>query len=237
MHLLNRLNGLFLVLGIPGLFAIAFSDSAAVPLAGGPDALVLLLTWSRPAMVYFIVLAATTGSTLGALVLHGIALKGGEKILSRFKAEKIAWAEKKIKENGTWTVMAGILAPPPFPTKLIVLAAGFLRMSRLRFCMAVFIGRLVRYSLLGYLAVMFGKNAAQILKEHCAAIFLVLAGAIALLAFIGRLTLRLKSGKTEEPTELSGLSRSQLVPIRAGNAGALFPKVLARLRHSKGETI
>ena len=47
------------------------------------------------------------------------------KILSRFKAEKIAWAEKKIKENGTWTVMAGMLAPPPFPTKLIVLAAGF----------------------------------------------------------------------------------------------------------------
>ncbi len=94
MHLLNRLNGLLLVLGIPGLFAIAFSDSAAVPLAGGPDAFVLLLTWSRPAMVYLIVLAATTGSTLGALVLHGIALKGGEKILSRFKAEKIAWAEK-----------------------------------------------------------------------------------------------------------------------------------------------
>ena len=60
--------------------------------------------------------------------------------------------------------MAGILAPPPFPTKLIVLAAGFLQMSRLRFCMAV----------------------AQILKEHCAAIFLVLAGLIAPLAFIGR---------------------------------------------------
>jgi hypothetical protein len=129
--------------------------------------------------------------------------------------------------------MAGILAPPPFPTKLIVLAAGFLRRSRLRFCMAVFIGRLVRYSLLGYLAVMFGKNAAQILKEHCAAIFLVLA----LLAFIGRLTLRLKGGKSEEPTELSGFSRSQLDPIRAGNAGALFPKVLARLRHGRGEMI
>jgi len=101
----------------------------------------------------------------------------------------------------------------------------------------VFIGRLVCYSLLGYLAVMFGKNAAQILKEHCAAIFLVLAGFIALLAFIGRLTLRLKGGKSEEPTELSGFSRSQLDPIRAGNAGALFPKVSARLRHGRGEMI
>jgi hypothetical protein len=41
------------------------------------------------------------------------------------------------KCSNPWTVMAGILAPPPFPTKLMVLAAGFLRMSRLRFCMAM----------------------------------------------------------------------------------------------------
>ena len=195
MRLLNRLNKLLLILGIPGLFAIAFIDSAAVPLAGGPDALILLLALSRPAMVYLIVLAATTGSMLGALVMHGIALKGGEKILSRFKPEKIAWAEKKIMEHGTWTVIAGIIAPPPFPTKLIVLAAGFLRMSRLRFCVAVFIGRLVRYSLLGYLAVIFGKHAAQILKDHYSAIFLVLIGSVALLAFICRLTFRSKDAK------------------------------------------
>jgi len=75
LHLLNRLNGSLLILGIPGLFVIAFVDSAAVPLAGGPDALILLLTWSRPAMVYVIVLAATVGSMLGALVMHGIAAK------------------------------------------------------------------------------------------------------------------------------------------------------------------
>jgi len=94
-----------------------------------------------------------------------------------------------------WTVVAGTLAPPPFPTKLIVLAAGFLRMGRLRFCTAVFIGRLIRYSLLGYLAVVFGKHAAQILKDHYWAIFLVLVGSVALLAFARRLTLRTKAAK------------------------------------------
>jgi membrane protein DedA with SNARE-associated domain len=187
---LNRFNQLLLILGIPGLFAIAFIDSAAVPLAGGPDALVLLLAWRRPAMVYLIVMAATVGSMLGALVMHGIGLKGGEKILSRFKPEKIAWAEKKIKEHGTWTVIAAILAPPPFPTKLMVLAAGVLRMSRLRFCLSVFAGRLLRYSLLGYLGVVFGNNAAQVLKDHYWAIFLALAGSVALLTFIWRLTFR-----------------------------------------------
>ena len=74
-------------------------------------------------------------------------------------------------------------------------------------------------------------------RECSSSEVLVLAGFIALLAFIGRLTLRLKGGKTEEPTELSGFSRSQLDPIRAGKAGALFPKVLARLRHGRGEMI
>jgi membrane protein YqaA with SNARE-associated domain len=195
LHLLNRLSELLLILGIPGLFLIAFIDSAAAPLAGGPDALVLFLAWTRPAMVYLIVLAAATGSMLGTLVMHGIALKGGEKILSRFRPEKIAWAEKKIKEHGIWTVMAGIVAPPPFPTKLIVLAAGFLHMSRWRFCVAVFIGRLVRYSLLAYLAIVFGKHAAEILKDHYQAIFLILIGSVTLLAFIRRLTLRIKAAK------------------------------------------
>ena len=78
-----------------------------------------------------------------------------------------------------------------------------------------------------------GSNPEGTLRGHLP----VLAGFIALLAFIGRLTLRLKGGKSEGPTELSAFSRSQLDPIRAGNAGALFPKVLARLRHGRGEMI
>jgi membrane protein YqaA with SNARE-associated domain len=195
LRFLSRVNEWLIILGIPGLFAIAFIDSAAMPLGGGPDAFILLLAWNRPAMVYAIVLAAVTGSLLGALTMHAIALKGGQKILPRLKPEKIAWAEKKIKEHGTWTVIAGMLAPPPFPTKLIVLAAGFLRMSRLRFSVAVLVGRLVRYSLLGYLAVAFGKHAAQILKDHYPAISLVLIGSVALFAFVRRLTLRSKDAK------------------------------------------
>ncbi len=143
-------------------------------------------------MVYWIVLAAAMGSMLGALVMHGVALKSGERFVQRFNPEKVAWAEKKIKEHGTWTVLAGILAPPPFPTKLIVLAAGFLRMSRMRFCMAVLVGRLVRYSLLAYLAVIFGKQATQVLKAHYPVISLVLIGSLVLLVCLKRLTFRSK---------------------------------------------
>jgi membrane protein YqaA with SNARE-associated domain len=181
---LNRLNSFLVIMGIPGLLAISFLDSAAIPLPGGPDAIVLLLAWRRPALTYLIVLAATLGSTLGCLVLHGIGLKGGEKALSRFNPEKIAWVEAKMRRHGLWAIIASVLAPPPFPAKLVILAAGVLRIGRLRFSAGVITGRLIRYSLMGYLAARFGDGAAQVLKEQYPTISLVIIGCILLIILI-----------------------------------------------------
>ncbi len=183
--MLKRLNGFLLLMGIPGLLVISFLDSAAVPLAGGPDALVLLLAWKRPAVMYLIVLAATIGSTLGCMVLYGIGKKGGEKALSRFNPEKIAWVEQKMQKYGLWAIIASVLAPPPFPTKLVILASGVLRIGQMRLAGGVFIGRLIRYALMGYLAAHFGDQAAEVLKRQYPTISLILIGCI-LLAILVR---------------------------------------------------
>jgi membrane protein YqaA with SNARE-associated domain len=183
-RVLTRLNGFLLFMGIPGLLAISFLDSAAVPLAGGPDAIILLLAWKRPALTYLIVLAATIGSTLGCLVLYGIGQKGGEKALSRFNPEKIAWVKRKMQKHGLLAVSASVLAPPPFPTKLVILAAGVLQTGRMRFCAGVFLGRLIRYSLFGYLAAHFGDHAAEVLKHNYPTISLALIGCILLVILI-----------------------------------------------------
>lgn len=188
--MLTRLNEYLLIMGVPGLLAIAFLDSAAVPLAGGPDAVILLLAWRRPALTYLIILAATVGSTLGCLVLYGIGQKGGEKALSRFNPEKTAWVEKKMREHGIWAIIASVIAPPPFPTKLVVLAAGVLRTGRVSFTIGVFVGRLLRYSLVGFLAAHFGDNAAQVLKAHYPAISLALIGGILLIILLRSLSHR-----------------------------------------------
>jgi membrane protein YqaA with SNARE-associated domain len=168
-------------MGIPGLLLISFLDSAAVPMAGGPDAVILLLAWQRPAMAIFIVLAATLGSLFGCLVLYGIGKKGGEKVLSRFRPEKTAWVKRKMDEYGSWAVLASVIAPPPFPTKPVILAAGVLQTDKWKFSAAVFSGRLLRYSMLGYLAARYGDSAAQILKAHYPEIFLALIGIILLI--------------------------------------------------------
>ena len=176
--MLKRLSGYLTVMGIPGLLVISFLDSAAIPLTGGPDAITLLLAWQRPALTYLIVLAATLGSTLGCLVLYGIGQKGGEKALSRFNPERIARVKAKMRTHGLWAIVVSVLAPPPFPTKLVVLAAGVVRTDRLRFSTGVFTGRLIRYSVIGYLAARFGNRAAQILKDQYPTISLILVACI-----------------------------------------------------------
>lgn len=195
MGFLSRLNEYLLIMGIPGILIISFLDSAGVPLPGGPDAVILVLAWRRPEMALLTVLAATVGSMLGCLVLYGIGSKGGEKALSRFNPEKTARVEQKMRKNAVWAVIASVLAPPPFPTKIIILAAGVSRMGKIRFCTSVFVGRIVRHSLIAFLAARYGDQAAQILKSHYPSFFLVLASVLIMIFLIRHLRNRRKQAE------------------------------------------
>lgn len=186
--MLNRLGSYLLAMGIPGLLLISFIDSAAIPLTGGPDGLIMLLSWSDPAMAPLIVLAATTGSLLGCLVLYGIGQKGGEKTLSRFHPARIARIQRRMQAHGFWAILLAAFAPPPFPTKVIVLAAGVFKAGKVRLTMGVSLGRLIRYSILAYLAVRFGDRAAEIIKARYPVIFLVLLVCVAAAWLAGRIT-------------------------------------------------
>jgi membrane protein YqaA with SNARE-associated domain len=187
LRFLGGLSKYLAVMGIPGLLAISFLDSAAIPLAGGPDAIIMLLAWHRPAMALCIALAATIGSTLGNLVLYGIGRKGGEKALARFNSERVARLEQRMRSHEVWVIIASVMAPPPFPTKLVILAAGVLRIGKWQFASSVFIGRFVRYLLLALLAARFGDHAVQVIKDHYPTILVVLAGAILLFLLIRKI--------------------------------------------------
>lgn len=50
--ILETLKNKLLTLGIPGLFLISFLDSAGVPLPGGVDLVMMLLSWQRPAQLF-----------------------------------------------------------------------------------------------------------------------------------------------------------------------------------------
>ena len=57
------------------MFVIAFLDSAAIPMMGGPDALAMRLAWHCWGLAWLIVIAAFAGS-MGCLVLCGIGRAG-----------------------------------------------------------------------------------------------------------------------------------------------------------------
>jgi undecaprenyl-diphosphatase len=172
--LLVRLGKYLLLWGLPGLSAIAFIDSAAVPTIAGTDALVLVLAWQRPMQTLFIILAAAVGSTLGSLVLYKVGSAGGEMALSRFSPERRAWVKRKLDRNAFRAVLAAVAAPPPFPTKLVILAAGAFHVSKLRFANGVLAGRLLRYSVVAFLGARFGDQAADVIKQHYATAALIL---------------------------------------------------------------
>ena len=172
---MDGLRDSLLALGIPGLFLIAFLDSAGVPLPGGVDVVVLLLAWQQPSLFVWIALAASTGSTLGCLVLYRIGRTGGERAVRRLDPAKREWVTRKVRENDVVAMLVAVLAPPPFPAKVFMLVAGIVGMSWTRFAGAIFVGRMIRFTGEAYLAVRLGDRAVETLQEHYPAIGATLA--------------------------------------------------------------
>ena len=187
---LEGFKGKLLALGIPGVFLISFLDSAGIPLPGGVDLVVMLLSWQRPSLFFPIALTAALGSTAGCFVLYRIARTGGDAMMSRFPADKQEWVKEKVRRNDTLAVLVAMLGPPPFPTKLFILVAGVVRMDWRRFVAAVFVGRLSRFLGEAYLAVKLGDRAAETLKEHYPSIAVTLAAAVLLYLLVRRLVNR-----------------------------------------------
>jgi membrane protein YqaA with SNARE-associated domain len=163
---LESIKSYLLTFGIPGLLVISFLDSAGVPLPGGVDLVVMLLSWQNPALFVPIAFVASLGSTVGCFVLYRIARTGGDRLMDRFPARKQDWVKEKVRRNDVLSVLLAMLGPPPFPTKLFILVAGVVRMNWRRFGIAVFLGRFVRFLAEAYLAVRVGSRAADLLTEQ-----------------------------------------------------------------------
>ena len=114
-------------------------------------------------------------------------------VFARITPRKREWVKRQVENNAFLAVFLGVVVPPPFPTKPVILAAGVFRTPLASFSMAVFTGRILRYSAMAYLGSRFGDQAAQVIRSHYVAILLVLAGLI-LLILVARRFLRRANG-------------------------------------------
>lgn len=167
--------------GAFGLFTIALLDSAMVPLPGGADAIMILLTTARPAWMVLYALAATAGSVIGCVILYFISRRAGRGALSRFSGEKQARVKELIDRYDVLSVLVASVLPPPFPFKLFVITAGVFRLNLWRFIAAIAAGRIFRFLLEGYLAARYGEQAKELLAHYYP--FVGLGLAIVIIAF------------------------------------------------------
>jgi membrane protein DedA with SNARE-associated domain len=128
-------------------------------------------------MVYYAGMTVL-GSLLGCFMLYGVARRGGEVFIR--KRVKGKYADRAIalyQRHGLLAVVVPALLPPPVPFKVFVLLAGAASVSPVRFGIAVAIGRGIRYFGQGYLAVLYGEQAAEFMKANGTALGLGLAAA------------------------------------------------------------
>lgn len=192
---LSSLSHYLVSLGPFGLLAIAFLDSVLIPMPGGVDAVLLLLSASRPSWMLIYVAAATIGSTAGCVVLYRLSQRAGKRALSRFSESKQKRVKDLLDRYDVMSVLVASLLPPPFPLKLFVVSSGVFRLNLLRFTLAIAAGRTFRYLLEGYLAARYGEHAKELLARYYPVIGIGLAVLI-VLAFVGK-SLMKPSRKTE----------------------------------------
>jgi membrane protein YqaA with SNARE-associated domain len=133
---------------------------------GGVDAVLLLLSTSRPAWMLIYAGVATIGSTAGCLVLYRLSRRAGHRALARFSPAKQARVKDLIDRYDVLSVLVASVLPPPFPFKLFVVSAGVFRLEAVRFTIAIAAGRAFRYLLEAYLAARYGQHAKELLARY-----------------------------------------------------------------------
>lgn len=172
-HILARYTawilGLMKVLGIWGVFVIAFADSA---LLGMPvDFVVATYVYQDRRRLLIYIAMASLGSALGSIPLYIVGYLGGEKVLrKRISEERFLKIHRSFERHEFWALMFPGMMPPPVPFKIFVLGAAVFEMRFRDFLVAIFLGRFVRFGVLSVLVLWFGPQIigllGGLLKRH-----------------------------------------------------------------------
>lgn len=150
-------------LGPWAVFAIAFVDSAAIPIP--MDALIATYVYQRPTIFWIIVfpILGGVGSALGSLIIYFIGRKGGEVALAkRVSQSKMDHLRATFEKREFLALMVPSILPPPTPFKLFIFSAGVFCMKLRDFLLAVTVGRFIRFLVLAILTVRFGPQIVDI---------------------------------------------------------------------------
>jgi membrane protein YqaA with SNARE-associated domain len=154
----------FWQLGGPGLLLLGILDSSFLFAPLGNDLLVVALTAhyrSIPRMFYFAAMS-TIGSVLGCVLIDIIVRPAGEHGLAKYlPARRVGYIKTKVERNAAWALIVASIAPPPFPFTPFIMAAAALQYPRKKMLAITGVARMVRFTAIGALALVFGRRILQ----------------------------------------------------------------------------
>lgn len=154
-------------LGGLGLIPLGLLDNSPIPLPGAMDVATLVLSARREQLWLYYALMATAGSLLGGFVTYRAARKGGKEALEhRFSRRTVDRVCKFCERWGFGAIAIPALLPPPIPMVPFLFAAGAMQYPVRKFLAALAIGRIVRYTLLAYLAARYGRQIIAFIVGH-----------------------------------------------------------------------
>src|SRR5262245_49626469 len=130
---LKALGDWLITFGPLGLFAVSLIDSAGLPLPGGPDAVMIVLSAKSHGLMPLYAVAASVGSTIGCTMMYWVARRAGIIALKRVKPERRERIENLLGRYDVLAIIVTAVLPPPFPFKPFVLSAGAFKLKMFRF--------------------------------------------------------------------------------------------------------
>ena len=166
MHaILHTLFRFFVHIGPFGLLILGVLDSSFLFVPLGNDLLLVALTARNHAELPLYVAMAAAGSALGCYALdlmirrHGAA--GLKLVLS---AKRVKYMEKKVADHAAAALLLATLAPPPFPFTVVIAAVSALNYPRAKMLGIIAVGRVLRFTILGLLAIWLGRHILRIVQ-------------------------------------------------------------------------
>jgi membrane protein DedA with SNARE-associated domain len=171
-------------LGGPGLILMGVLDSSVIPTPGGLDALTIVLAAREKELWFYYAAMAVIGSVIGGYLTYRLGRKGGEEALERRLSKKrLQSVHSAFERWGFGTVFVPSILPPPFPLSPFLLGAGALNYPLKKYLLALTAGRAIRFTLIAYLASLYGRSLLNLFSQHYVTILIVLIG----LAVVGGL--------------------------------------------------
>lgn len=172
----------FAALGGFGLLGVGVLTSfILVPF--GHDLLMVAMTARHRNLMFYYAAMSAAGSVIGALLIDLVFRKGGEsRLVKQLPPKRLDYIKRKVSASAGPAIALAALVPPPFPYSPFIMAASALQYPRKKLLALIGIFRMIRFSALGALAVIFGPRILRMAEQPAVQIVVV---ALLVLAIVG----------------------------------------------------